>query len=144
MRIIDWSSDVCSSDLFLTRDVVTRPTLIVASVSMLGLMVLGATSFDSAVRRMGGANWKRLHRTNYVLTGLAVIHYLLSPGIFSMQYITAGVFIWLMAWRVLGRKRRGTATGPLVLLALATGSVTMFLEAGWMWVYHAVDRESVW
>lgn len=124
---------------FLARDVLSRPTLVVASLSTLGLLVLGATSFDGAVRRMGGARWKRMHRTNYVLTGLAILHFLLSPGIFSMQYVFVGVFIWLMAWRWLDRRSRGTDPVVLVLLALTVSLGTMLIEAGWLWAFHGAD-----
>lgn len=124
---------------FLIRDMATRLTLIVATASTIGLAALGATSFDAAVRWMNGRNWKRLHRTNYVLTGLAIVHFLLSPGIFSMQYLMAGVFFWLMAWRWLARYGRGNEPGLLLGLALASCLFTGLLEAEWMWAYHGVD-----
>ena len=121
---------------FLLRDIATRPTLIVATASTLGLLALGATSFDAAVRRMGGRAWKRLHRTNYLLTGLAILHFLLSPGIFSMQYLLAGVYIWLMAWRWLDRRGRGAQPGALLWLAFVCAGATALVEAGWIWAYH--------
>jgi methionine sulfoxide reductase heme-binding subunit len=114
-----------------------RSSLIVATVSLAGLLVLAATSFDAAVRWLGGRGWKQLHRANYALTFLAVAHYLLSPGIFLMQYVAAGVLFWVLAWRTL--ERRGA--DPLALSALGVGAAvfTAVLEAGWMWAYHGID-----
>jgi sulfoxide reductase heme-binding subunit YedZ len=120
------------------REIVTRLTLVVATLSLAGLTLLAVTSTDGATRRLG-VRWKRLHRTNYALTLLAVAHYLLSPGIFSAQYVAAGLLFWLMSWRAL--ERRGLGEAPLVLTALALAATvfTVALEAAWMWAYQHVD-----
>ena len=39
------------------------------------LMPLALTSEDGAVRRLGGAAWRRLHRLAYPATALAAIHF---------------------------------------------------------------------
>lgn len=123
---------------YIANAMITRPTLIVATVSTIGLAALGATSFDTAVRRMGGRVWKRLHRINYVASGLAIAHFLLSPGIFTLQYVMAGLFIWAMGWRILARGRRSVGPLRLVLLALATAASTIILESVWLWAYQDV------
>jgi DMSO/TMAO reductase YedYZ heme-binding membrane subunit len=53
---------------YIVNDMTTRVTLIVATASTVGLIVLGATSVDAAVRYMGARNWQRLHTTNYVIS----------------------------------------------------------------------------
>jgi sulfoxide reductase heme-binding subunit YedZ len=111
---------------------VARLSLFVATVSTIGLIVLAATSLDAAIRRMGVKGWQRLHNTNYVITGLAVLHVVLARGTYPEQYVLAGVFIWLMAWRVLARYRLGTDARALALLAVASCLFTAFLEAGWL------------
>jgi len=58
--------------------------------------VLGATSLDAAIRRMGAKGWQRLHNANYVITGLAVLHVVLARGTYAEQYMLAGIFVWLM------------------------------------------------
>jgi sulfoxide reductase heme-binding subunit YedZ len=123
----------------LVRDMTTRTTLIVASISTIGLLALGATSTDAAVRRLGGGAWKRLHRTNYLLTALAVVHFLLSPGIFMLQYLAAGVFVWLMAWRWLDRRGRGTDPASLAGLAVVVSVFTILMEAAWLRAYQGVE-----
>lgn len=119
----------------IAGEMATRPTLIIATVSTIGLAALGATSLDVAVRRMGD-DWQRLHNTVYVLTALALVHFLLSPGIFSEQYLLSGMFFWLMVWRVLNRKGLGTNAGILAMLAIATCFFTALLEAVWIWIYQ--------
>jgi sulfoxide reductase heme-binding subunit YedZ len=122
----------------IAHEMATRPSLIIASVATIGLVALGATSFDSAVRRMG-ANWQRLHNLLYLITALALIHYLLSPDIYPEQYLTSGMFFWLMSWRLLCRRGRGTDTKALVVLAVVSGLFTAILEAAWVWAYHGEE-----
>jgi sulfoxide reductase heme-binding subunit YedZ len=124
---------------FIANEMVTRLSLIVAAVSTIGLIPLGATSLDAAVQRMRPKSWQRLHNTVYVVTALALIHYLLSPGIFSEQYVMSGMFFWLMDWRVLNRRRLGADVRALALLAVASCLFTALLEAGWIWVYHGYE-----
>jgi sulfoxide reductase heme-binding subunit YedZ len=123
----------------IANEMVSRLTLIVASVSTLGLIALGATSLDAAVQRMGAKGWNQLHNTVYAVTALAILHYLLSPGIFSAQYLMSGMFFWLMLWRVLKRHGREADVRALALLAVASSLFTAFLEAGWIWAYHGYD-----
>ena len=120
------------------REMVTRPSLILATVATLGLIALGATSLDVIVERMG-LSWQRLHNTVYVVTALALIHYLLSPGIFPDQYFTCGMFFWLMMWRLLARRRLGADVTALTVLAVASTLFTALLEAGWVWAYHGYE-----
>jgi methionine sulfoxide reductase heme-binding subunit len=120
------------------REMVTRPSLILATVATLGLIALGATSLDVIVERMG-VSWQRLHNTVYVVTALALIHYLLSPGIFPDQYFTSGMFFWLMMWRLLARRRLGADPFALAALAVVSTLFTALLEAAWVWAYHGYE-----
>ena len=120
------------------REMVTRPSLILATAATLGLIALGATSLDVAVERMG-VSWQRLHNTVYAVTALALIHYLLSPGIFPDQYFTCGMFFWLMSWRLLARRRLGADALALTALAVVSTLFTALLEAGWVWAYHGYE-----
>src|SRR5579864_3875339 len=66
----------------IAYEMATRVSLMLASIATAGLIVLGATSFDAAVERLGLQRWQRLHDTVYMLTGLALVHYLLSPDVY--------------------------------------------------------------
>lgn len=115
-----------------------RISLVVAGVSLAGLVVLGATSTDRAVAFLGGARWHRLHRLNYWASGLAIAHFLLSPGIFSLQYTMAGLLAWLLGWRILRRSGRAPAWPALIGLAVAAAVFACGVELVWLWAWHMV------
>lgn len=123
----------------MAGEIARRPTLIVASAALLGFLCLGVTSNDTALRWLGGRAWKQLHRANYALTFLAVLHYLLSPGIFTWQYVAAGMLFWLLAWRVLDRRGLGADLRALAGLGGVTIVITVAIEAIWMRLYQQED-----
>jgi methionine sulfoxide reductase heme-binding subunit len=113
-------------------ETVTRLTLFVATLSTIGLIVLGATSLDAAIRRMGVKGWQRLHNTNYIISALAVLHVVLARGTYAEQYLLTGLFVWLMLWRALDRYGYGTNPKALAALAVTCCLFTACLEAGFM------------
>jgi methionine sulfoxide reductase heme-binding subunit len=123
---------------FIGNDML-RLSMVVAALSTIGLIVLGATSLDVAIRYMGARQWQRLHTTNYVITGLAILHVVLARGTYVEQYMLAGIFFWLMAWRVLARYRLGADIKALVVLAVASCLFAASLDAGFLWVRRSYD-----
>jgi sulfoxide reductase heme-binding subunit YedZ len=117
----------------------TRLSMIVATLSTIGLIVLGATSVDAAIRYMGAKNWQRLHTTNYVISGLAILHVVLARGTYTEQYMLTALFFWLMVWRVLARYGLGANIKALAILAVASCLVAAFLEAGFLWGRRGFD-----
>ena len=124
---------------FIANDMVTRLTLILATLSTIGLIVLGATSVDAAIRYMGAKNWQRLHTTTYVFSGLAILHVVLARGTYTEQYMLTAIFFWLMVWRVLARYRLGANAKALAMLAVASCLLAAFLEAGFLWARRGFD-----
>jgi methionine sulfoxide reductase heme-binding subunit len=120
-------------------ETVTRLTLFVATLSTIGLIVLGATSLDAAIQRMGVKGWQRLHNTNYIISALALLHVVLARGTYAEQYLLCGLFVWLMLWRVLDRYRLGCDAKALFALAVFCCLFTAFLEAGFMWGRRGYD-----
>ena len=123
---------------FIAKDI-TRLTLILATLSTIGLIVLGATSVDAAIRYMGARNWQRLHTTNYVISALAILHVVLARGTYPEQYMLTAIFFWLMVWRVLARYGLGANARALGILAAASCLVAAFLEAGFLWARRGFD-----
>ena len=117
----------------IVSDAVTRLTLFVAWLSTIGLIVLGATSLDAAIARLGVKNWQRLHNANYVITALAILHVVLARGTCAEQYLLAGLFFWLMSWRALDRYGYGADVRALAMLAVTSCLFTALLEAGFVW-----------
>ncbi len=123
----------------IAHEMATRLSLILATIATIGLIALGATSLDAAVRRMGAQGWQRLHNAIYAIAALALVHYLLSPDIYPEQYLMSGMFGWLMGWRGLNRRGLGADVGALALLAVGSALFAALLEAGWIWAYHGFE-----
>jgi len=128
---------------FIANEIATRLSLIVATASTIGLIALGATSVDAAVRWMGAKGWQRLHSVVYVTAALAILHYLLSPGLFPDQFLLSGLFFWLMMWRVLERRGRGVNAGALALLALASCLFTAAFQVGCIWAFRGYSLSEI-
>jgi methionine sulfoxide reductase heme-binding subunit len=124
---------------FIVNEMVTRLSMIVAMLSTIGLIVLGATSLDAVIRRMGAKGWQRLHNTNYAISGLAVLHVVLARGTYPEQYMLAGIFLWLMAWRVLARYGLGVDARALAALTAAACVFAALLEAGVLWIRRGYE-----
>lgn len=123
----------------IAHEMVTRVSLILATFATIGLVALGATSLDAAVRSMGAKGWQRLHNAIYVISALAIIHYLLSPDIYPEQYLMSGIFFWLMVWRMLNRRGLGADARALAMLAVASCVFIALLEAVWIWAFHGFE-----
>jgi methionine sulfoxide reductase heme-binding subunit len=128
---------------FIAHEMASRLSLIVATASTVGLIALGATSVDAAVRRMGAKGWQRLHSAVYVTTALAILHYLMSPGLFPDQFLLSGAFFWLMMWRVLERRGHGANAVALALLALAACLFTAAFEVGSIWAFRGYAMREI-
>ncbi len=59
----------------IARDVAKRPFILVGMGAFALLLVLAATSFNRAMRWLGGKRWQRLHRAVYAVAALAILHF---------------------------------------------------------------------
>ncbi|MDR7037828.1 MULTISPECIES: sulfite oxidase heme-binding subunit YedZ [Methylobacterium] len=125
---------VVDQNFILTKvvsEIAFRFYLTIGFVALLGLIALGITSTDAAIRRMGQA-WNRLHRIVYAVTALGLFHYFLQSKIdVSDPVFWTGLFLLLMGWRLIQRFRIPMSPLPLLGLAVATGAATALLEAAW-------------
>jgi sulfoxide reductase heme-binding subunit YedZ len=118
---------------YIANEMSTRVTLMVATASTAGLVALGATSFDAAIRGLGTDRWNQLHNVTYPAIGLAVIHWDLSPGSdFGAPFVATAIFVWLMGWRLLHRHARGRDPIALAGLAAAAAAVTFVFQIVWL------------
>jgi sulfoxide reductase heme-binding subunit YedZ len=93
----------------IVQDIAKRPFILVGFVSWLVLLALAATSFNAAVRWLGGRRWQWLHRAVYLVAPLAILHfYWMRAGKqnFTDVVMYAGILAVLLGWR-LQRKWRG-------------------------------------
>lgn len=137
---------VVDQNFVLTKvvsEIVLRFYLTIGFVALVGLVVLGLTSTDGAIRRMGPA-WNRLHKIVYGIAVLGMIHYFLQAKIdVSAPVFWTGVFLILMGWR--GMQRFGVPTRPLPLmgLAIAAALLTALIEAAWYGLKSGVPASAV-
>ncbi len=123
-------------EAFDLRKVITeialRFYLTIGFVALLGLMVLGLTSTDGMIRRLGTVRWNRLHTTVYAIAVLALVHFALQSKLdVSQPMLMAGFFLWLMGYRLLRRYRGGAGFGALLGLSIIVAISTALLEAAW-------------
>jgi sulfoxide reductase heme-binding subunit YedZ len=122
----------------VASEIVHRFYLTIGFVVLLGLITLGVTSTDGAIKRMG-RGWKRLHRLSYPLAVLALLHYFIqSKANVSEPVFVAGLYVWLMLWRAMpaGWQRR-VVTYPV--LALLSALAAAWIEFGWYAVNTRID-----
>ena len=123
----------------VASEIALRLYLTVGAVALLGMAALAATSWDGAVRRLGGARWNRLHRLVHACALLSVIHFLLrSPTDTAEPMLLAGLLAWLAGYRAL--RRRGEVGPPkLIALTVAAAALTAFGEAAWHALATGID-----
>ncbi|MSP00902.1 MAG: sulfoxide reductase heme-binding subunit YedZ [Acetobacteraceae bacterium] len=124
--------------LTVVSEIALRFYLTIGFVTLLGLIALGATSTDGAMKRMG-KRWKQLHRLVYPIGGLALLHfYIQTKANVAEPVLVSGLFAWLMSWRLLPMARR-TALSTFYALVPVSAALTMALEFAWYGIATRVD-----
>lgn len=82
-------------------DILKRPYITFGMVAFVLLIPLALTSFNTAIRRLGGVVWRNLHRLIYVIVPLGALHYfLLVKADKTMPLVYAAIIAVLLGWRV--------------------------------------------
>jgi len=85
------------------KDIGKRPFILVGFASWLLLLALALTSFDRAVRWLGGRAWRRLHQTVYAVAVLVVVHFYwmrAAKNDLLEVAVYATLLALLLGWRV--------------------------------------------
>lgn len=61
----------------ILRDLYKRPYIILGMVGLLAMTPLAVTSTNAAIRRLGAARWRRLHRLAYVAAAAGALHFVI-------------------------------------------------------------------
>lgn len=126
------------------REIVLRIYLTIGFVALVIFAAIASTSWDGAVRRLGGERWKHLHALIYPATALGILHFFMQQKLdVTEPTLMAGLFVWLMGWRVMQRYGRGTGFANMLALAVAAGLGTALIEAGWYAAATGVDPARV-
>jgi len=105
-----------------------RSYLTIGFIALLALIPLGITSTNGMMRRLGGKRWRRLHQASYGIAILGIVHFFWQSKLdITEPVIMAGLFVWMMAFRLLPiRVRRGA---PVLAIMAALGIVCGVLTA---------------
>jgi len=116
----------------VASEIVLRIYLTIGFAAIIGLVALGATSTDAAIRRLR-KNWNRLHKLIYAVAVLTTIHYLMQSKIdVSRAALMAGFFVLLFAYRLAHKAGLRLASAPVLAgIALFSGLATAMIEYAW-------------
>ena len=93
----------------IVRDIPKRPFVLVGTLAFALLVLLAATSWNGAIRRLGAYRWQALHRSVYAVAGLAILHFWwmrAGKRNFTEVWVYGGILVVLLGWRVWRRSRR--------------------------------------
>ncbi len=93
----------------IVRDIPKRPFILVGSLALLLMAPLAATSFNRAIRALGAARWKALHRAIYAVVLLGLLHFFWMRAAkqnFAEWSVYAALVAALLGWRLRGWVRR--------------------------------------
>ena len=94
----------------IVRDIFKRPFILVGFAALVLLLLLAATSFNRAIKRLGARRWQALHRSVYAAALLALLHFFwmrAGKNDFGEVAVYAVVVALLLGWRVARRWRKG-------------------------------------
>ncbi|WP_108259888.1 protein-methionine-sulfoxide reductase heme-binding subunit MsrQ [Mangrovicoccus ximenensis] len=91
-------------------DIVKRPYVTIGMAGLLLLVPLALTSWNGAIRRMGGAAWRRLHRLVYPAVLLGAVHFvMLRKGWQLEPMVYLALAALLIGMRTIPRDRQKAA-----------------------------------
>ena len=91
----------------IAADIAKRPFILVGFTAFVLLTPLAATSFNRAIRWLGGKRWQLLHRVVYGVAVLAVLHfYWMRAGKsnFAEVVVYGAILAALLLWRVWNKR----------------------------------------
>ena len=85
----------------ITADLIKRPYIILGMVGLLCLIPLAATSTNAAIRRMGPAAWRSLHRLTYLAGMAGALHFVILVKGWQLEpLLYAATIAALLLWRL--------------------------------------------
>ena len=96
---LDMGFDVAA----IVRDIPKRPFVLVGTLALLLMLPLAATSFNRAIKALGAARWRQLHRLVYGITLLGLLHFFWmrsAKNNFGEVAVYAVIITLLLGWRL--------------------------------------------
>lgn len=124
----------------VASEIVLRVYLTIGFVALLGMLALGLTSFDGAIRRLGSERWNRLHLLTYPIGILSVLHFAMQSKLDASEaLLMSGFLLYLLLYRIMNRASLPTNAWTLLGLALGTSVLTAIMEASWYGLTRNID-----
>ena len=95
----------------IARDIPKRPFILVGFSAFVLLTPLAATSFNRAIKALGVRRWQVLHRSVYLVAGLAILHFFwmrAAKNNFAEVALYALILGVLLGWRLRNRLSKQT------------------------------------
>jgi sulfoxide reductase heme-binding subunit YedZ len=86
----------------IVQDIPKRPFVLVGTLALLLMLPLAATSFNRAIKALGAARWKALHRSVYAIVLLGLLHFFwmrAGKNDFGEWAVYALIVAALLGWR---------------------------------------------
>ena len=86
----------------IAKDIPKRPFALVGFAAFVLMVPLAATSFNRAIKALGAARWQALHRSVYVIAGLAILHFFwmrAGKRDFAEVAVYGAIVALLLGWR---------------------------------------------
>jgi methionine sulfoxide reductase heme-binding subunit len=86
----------------IVRDIPKRPFVLVGTLALLLMSALAATSFNRAIKALGAARWRQLHRLVYAIALLGLLHFFWmrsAKNDFAEVAVYAAIVALLLGWR---------------------------------------------
>lgn len=90
----------------IVADVFKRNFILVGMLTFLVMLPLALTSFNAAIRALGGRKWQLLHKLVYAVSLLGLLHFYLKKAAkndVSEVMVYAVILALLLGWRVVRR-----------------------------------------
>lgn len=129
IHLVAYAGDLGWDLAKVVSEIIARPYLTIGFVALIMLLPLAATSTEGMMRRMGGIEWRALHRLVYPVAALATVHFFLQSKLgVTEPIVMAALACWLGLWRLLaariGEQKAGSLAATAILAAVivvATG-----------------------
>jgi sulfoxide reductase heme-binding subunit YedZ len=83
------------------NDLIKRPYIIVGMLGFILMIPLAVTSSNAAIRRLGGLNWRRLHKVTYAVAVLGALHFVMISKVWwGDALLHAAILLLLLVLRL--------------------------------------------
>lgn len=133
IHLVAYAGDMAWDIQKVISEIFARIYLTIGFAALIMLLPLAITSTNGMMKRMGGIQWRALHRLTYLIVGLGAVHFFLQSKLgVTEPIVIAACATWLLVWRFLaawlGEARISTLPATAALaVAMIVG--TAFAEA---------------